>query len=114
MTPRNGAGGRHLRGKRGWAAGDRTFCKVSHDVYRIFNAFQAFAGLFSLVFTCFQFSQALTSVKALTEVEVVASTASFRQLAKCRPRNGDRILEIGWPMVAFSLHPMRLLLWAVH
>ena len=30
-----------------------------------------------------------------TEVEVVAGTGSFRQLAKCRPLNGDRILEIG-------------------
>ncbi|CAJ1338040.1 unnamed protein product [Effrenium voratum] len=29
------------------------------------------------------------------QVEVVASTKSFRQLAKCRPHDGDRILEIG-------------------
>ncbi|CAK9080280.1 unnamed protein product [Durusdinium trenchii] len=29
------------------------------------------------------------------QVEVVASTRSFRQLAKCRPHAGDRILEIG-------------------
>lgn len=28
-------------------------------------------------------------------VEVVASTKLFRQLAKCRPHDGDRILEIG-------------------